>query len=379
MVKKLLKKWMKPRRVGNPIYFQPARTWEQRDPFGVVAVFVPWNYPLQLALSPLITAIAAGNCVVIKAAEAAPAASLLLAKLVDEAFDSDHVSVLLGEADVAQELLACDLDFVFYTGSTAVGKIVGSSAAGRLIPHVLELGGKCPVIVDAAVDVEVAARRVLMGKFFNGGQTCFAPDFVVVHESVKEAFVEECERVINEIPWAGEMATVVNERHHQRLLGLIDGEALIEANADARDGGMKPTLVADADWASKVMQEEIFGPILPVLSYSNDREMVGKLRVLGSPLSLYLFSKNLGWCEAMMESLPSGAVCINDTMKQGSHLGLEFGGVGESGYGRYRGKAGFDAFTYCRPVVRRFLNRKDIFEILPPYGERLEVLKRFMK
>ncbi|WP_026292758.1 aldehyde dehydrogenase family protein [Rubritalea marina] len=378
LVMKSLKKWMKPKRVSNPVYFFPTRTEERRDPFGVVGIFVPWNYPLQLALSPLVTAIAAGNCAVLKAAESAPATSALLAKIVAEALRAEHVTVMLGEVDAAQDLLASDLDFIFYTGSTQIGKSVGQSAASRLIPHVLELGGKCPVLVDKAVDVEGAARRVLVGKFFNGGQTCFAPDFVVVHESVKQRFVDACARLLDEIPWAAEMACVVNQRHFERLQGLLE-EPMIQAEGAARVGGMKPTILPESSWDSKVMQEEIFGPILPVLTYREDADLVAQLRTQGSPLALYLFSENDAWVEARIADLPSGGVCVNDTMKQGSHLGVAFGGVGESGYGRYRSRAGFEAFTYQRAVVKRGFKVRDMFELKPPYGDMIEKLKSLMK
>ncbi len=379
LIKKSLKKWLKPQRVSSPVYFQPCRTEIRREAFGVTLIIAPWNYPVQLALSPLIAAVAAGNTVVLKPSEMAMATEKLLVEIIESAFAKEHVAVVTGDASVAGELLERQFDFVFFTGSTGIGKIVAEKAAVNLTPTILELGGKCPCIVDASVDVEVAARRILAGKFFNGGQTCFAPDFVVVHESVKEALIAAFERVMASAPWNDEMAHIINDRHYDRLLKLLGGDEIKQGDDNRDELRLAPRILSQVSWDDEVMEEEIFGPILPVLEYSDPADLVQRLSVYGSPLALYLFSKDEGFQESMMESIRSGGVCINDTMKQGSQLHTPFGGVGDSGHGRYRGHAGVDALSYHRTVCKRASWAPEIFELMPPYGDKLNWLKRFLR
>lgn len=379
LIRKKLQKWLKTRRVGTPPYFQPCRSSVRRDPFGAVLVMAPWNYPIQLSLSPLIAAVAAGNTVVLKPSEVAPATEKLLCEMIDEAFDPGHVAVVTGDADVASALLEQSFDFIFFTGSTKIGRIVAEKAAKQLAPHILELGGKCPCVVDASAKLDVSARRILGGKFFNGGQTCFAPDFVAVHAGVKDRLEEEFKKLLDEVPWGEEMARVIHERHYDRLEKLIPEGAMKFGMDDREKLRLAPRLVTDVNWDDELMEEEIFGPILPVIAYQDEVELLRRIHEMGTPLSLYLFSENNDWVGKMTGSVRSGGICINDTMKQGSNLNLPFGGVGESGYGRYRGKAGVEAFSYERAEVSRPVWAPEWMELMPPYGDTINWLKRFLR
>ena len=380
LIRKGLKKWMKPKKVKCPIYFQPCKSSVVREPFGVILIIAPWNYPIQLAISPLIAAIAAGNTVVLKPSEVSTASERFLVEMVAECFDAEYVATVTGGVDVAQRLLETKFDFIFYTGSTEVGKIVAGQAAKNLTPVVLELGGKCPCIIDETVDLDMAAKRVLSGKFFNAGQTCFAPDFVVVHDSVKDAFVKACEDLLANTPWDQEMGSIINENHYQRLQKVVSGKQCIQQGDDRpAEQFMAPRLIPDVTWSDDLMQQEVFGPILPILTYQNGDELLSRLAKFESPLALYIFSQNEQWVSSVLDILPSGAVCINDTMKQGSSLELPFGGVGASGYGRYRGLVGLDSMSYERAIVKRYNFSFKPMDIIPPYGKAYTTLKKWMR
>lgn len=373
-----LKGWLRPRRLGAPFYFLPSRNRIRREPFGTVLVMAPWNYPVQLALGPLIAAVAAGNTVVLKPSEMAPASAAFLKELVAACFDPGHVAVVNGGVAVAEALLEQRFDFIFFTGSTGVGRVVAQKAAAHLTPCVLELGGKCPCVVDREVDVEITARRILAGKLFNAGQTCFAPDFVAVHREVREPLVDALVALLMELPWEEELATVVNDRHFERLLGLVAGREMRKGEDDRERLHLAPRILPDAGWGDAAMREEIFGPILPVVEFEDGKELFRRLREMPSPLALYVFSKDRDFIGVLMDEIRSGSVCINDVGKQATNLDLPFGGVGESGNGRYRGRAGVESFTYERSVTKRFFVR-DVFEALPPRGAKLDFLKNWMK
>ena len=379
LIRKSMVKWLKSRKAKSPVYFLPCSSQLRRDPYGRVLILAPWNYPLQLSLSPLIAAVAAGNTVVLKPSEMAPACEQLLVRILGEAFAPEHVAVVTGNADVASELMDQAFDFVFFTGSTHVGKKVAAMAAHSLTPNIMELGGKCPCVVDASVKVEVAAQRILTGKFFNGGQTCFAPDYVVVAPEVEGELLEAMQRILSQTPWDREMARVVNERHYARLAGLIPESAIKFGEDDELQLRLAPRLLPNVSWEDEVMQSEIFGPLLPILTYTDYEDLLSHLRSYGSPLALYIFSQDVDMQERLMRDIASGGVCINDTMKQGSNLDIPFGGVGDSGYGRYRGKAGVHAFSYERAVVKKPIWGPDWFELTPPYGDKLNWLKRFLR
>ncbi len=381
LVKASLKKWLKPRRVKNPIYFQPCKSMVALEPFGVILIISPWNYPIQLAISPMIAAIAAGNTVVLKPSELSSASEGFLKKLVEECFEPEQVAVVTGGVEVAEELLELRYDFIFYTGSTEVGRVVAGHAAKHLTPAVLELGGKCPCVVDRSANIDVAARRILSGKFFNAGQTCFAPDFVAVHRDVKDALVTACEAVLKDVPWDREMAQIINGHHYGRLQHLLSSAPSreIKQGADAATRHfMAPRLLPDTQWSDEVMKGEIFGPILPIVTFDDSEQLTEHLQSYESPLAYYIFAEDKQWVEKMSRSIASGGVCINDTMKQGSNLELPFGGVGDSGYGRYRGREGVLAMSYQRGIVQRSVRAPKFMDILPPYEKAYQWIKRMM-
>lgn len=381
LIRKSLKKWLKPQRVSSPFYLQPCRSEIRREPFGVALVIAPWNYPIQLSFSPLVAAVAAGNTVILKPSEISTASEELIAKIIKEVFSAEHVAVITGDAVVSKVLLDEPFDYIFFTGSTAIGKIVAEKAAKNLTPCVLELGGKCPAVVEKSADLEIAAQRILTGKFFNGGQTCFAPDFIAVHEPVYEELCAELQKVMSGFIWHEEMAHVINARNYERLRGLLDSKyTVIQQGEDhPAEQKMAPRILTDVNWTDEIMQKEVFGPILPIVKYQKDGELIEHLQSYGSPLALYIFSNDKGFTEKVLSRVRSGGVCINDTMKQGAHLKLPFGGVGESGYGRYRGKAGVEALSYERAVVKKPLWSPDWFDPRPPYGDKIKWMKRFMR
>ena len=381
LFRKNLSRWSRPQRVGNPFYFYPARSEIRREPYGVNLIVSPWNYPFQLSLSPLVAAVAAGNCVVLKPSEMAPATASLLAALIAEVFDPAHVIVVNGGPRIGKELLELPFDFWFYTGNERIGRLYAEAGARTLTPVALELGGKCPCVVDIGVDLDIAVERIISAKFFNAGQTCIAPDFVLVPKALKDTFISKARAVLiaaygNEN--RGDLAAIVNERHYRRLQSLITPGEIRVGEDNLATRRLAPRLLPDADWESLVMQEEIFGPILPVIAYASLDEALKALSALPSPLALYAFSRNRQTLEHIAGSVRSGSICFNDVLKQATNLNLPFGGVGNSGMGRYRGRAGFECFSYQRSVTRRYFCR-DFFRLMPPYGDRLEKLRRLLK
>ncbi len=375
-----LKRWAKPRRAGNPLYFLPARSEVRREPFGLVLTVSPWNYPLQLALSPLAGAVAAGNCVTLKPSELAPATSGFLANLVAEVFDPGHVTVFQGGPEVGAALMEQPFDFFFFTGGERTGRLYAAAAARHLAPATLELGGKCPCVVDAGVDLDLAVERIVAAKFFNAGQTCVAPDFALVPSGMHDDFVEraaaEIERRYGSSP-SPDLARIVNGRHYARLLALIPPDAIRVGEDDQASLHLAPRLIASASWDDAAMREEIFGPILPVVAYDDLDRALSRLAAMPDPLAIYAFSKRRSTLERIAAATRSGAVCFNDAMKTAGNPRLPLGGVGASGMGRYRGRSGYRTFTYERPVTRRWLHR-DPFLVKPPYGNRLEGLRRWL-
>jgi len=376
---KQLKNWVKPGKVGNPFYFLPAKSEIRREPFGVVLVMAPWNYPFQLAMSPAIAAIAAGNRVVIKPAEAAPATAAMLAAIIAKAAYPRDLKVVCGDSKVGASLLEQDFDLFFFTGGETVGMMVAEAAGRRMVPCVLELGGKCPAVIHESADLEIAVERIVLGKFFNAGQTCMAPDFVMVPEGKLDAFRARMREVLDATYGVegAEIARCVHEAQRARVLSLVP-----EGAEQVGEDGPHPLRLAPrwavVDWEHASMKEEVFGPFLPVVTYRSKEECLERLTKLSSPLALYLFSGDSAFSEEVMGQVRSGSVCLNDVMKQATNLELPFGGVGGSGYGRYRGKSGFDTFTYERPVTRRFFMR-DVFQLKPPYGDLLEKMRRWVR
>lgn len=373
--------WSRVKRVGNPFYFLPARSEVRRDPYGVALVAAPWNYPFQLSLSPLVAAVGAGNCVVLKPSELAPATAILIAEIVAEVFVPAHVTVVTGGPETGRELLGLPFDYWFYTGSERVGRLYAEAAAKTLTPVTLELGGKCPCIIDETVDIDLAVERILAAKFFNAGQTCIAPDFVLVPESMRETFVRKATERLRASYGCGnpeDLAAIVDDFHYQRLQKLITDDAVCIGSDAPAARHLAPRLLPAADWDTPAMKEEIFGPILPVIGYTTLDGALAKLAKLPAPLALYAFSRQEKTRERIAASLRSGSICFNDALKQATNLNLPFGGVGPSGMGRYRGRSGFEAFSYARAVTRRYF-LPDAFLAVPPYGDKLTKLRKFLR
>ena len=318
----------------------------------------PWNYPAQLLLTPLASAIAAGNCVVLKPSELAPRTAEAITALVRENFAEEFVSVASGGPEVAEALLRERWDKIFFTGSTRVGRVVMAAAAKHLTPVTLELGGKCPAIVCADAPVGLAARRIAWGKFMNAGQTCVAPDFVLVSRGRREAFVAALKKAIQEFygddpSRCEEYGRIVNARHFERLVSYLgDGKVVHGGERKAKDLYLAPTILAEVAPDSPVMQEEIFGPVLPVLEFDNLDQALAMLRERPIPLAFYVFTPDRATQARVVAETRSGGVCVNDVVSHMVGSGLPFGGLGESGMGAYHGRAGFDAFTHCRAVMR---------------------------
>ena len=378
LLKKFLKRWMRPRRVESPFYFFPSHNEVRWEPHGQVLIIAPWNYPLQLALAPLLGALAAGNTILLKPSEYTPACASFLEACLGEAFEKGWVTVMQGDAELTSNLLEHRFDFVFFTGSTSVGRIVAEKIARHLTPSVLELGGKCPCIVDETADLSIAAKRILIGKLFNAGQTCLAPDFVAVASEVRDEFVAELKSLLEELPWEEELALIVNETHYQRLQNMLSEGAYQKGEDQPAKLHLAPRILEHTHWEDKVMEEEVFGPILPVVEYRDKEELFARLERFSEPLALYCFSRENRFVDDLTARFPSGGVCVNDVIKQSTNLKMPFGGKGESGYGRYRGKRTVEIFSYERAYMRRFFVA-DLFESLPPRKKQMEFFRKWMK
>jgi acyl-CoA reductase-like NAD-dependent aldehyde dehydrogenase len=376
-----LSRWTRAHRRRTPPIAWPGTSFVYPEPYGVVLIISPWNYPFQLLFSPLVGAIAAGNCVCLKPSEFAPKTSALIAQMLSEVFPSEYVTVVEGGREVVQELLRERFDKVFFTGSAAVGRAVMEAAAKHLTPVTLELGGKCPCIVCSDVNVETTARRIMWGKCLNAGQTCVAPDFVLVDKRIRDPLLQALEQALAR--FFGESARsskdfgrIVNRKHFDRLLSYLpQGRIACGGEYDENDLFIAPTIMTDVDPASPVMQEEIFGPILPVLEFSDLGGVISMLRERPKPLALYLFTKSRGIQNQVIAQTSSGGVCINDTVTHIMGKDLPFGGVGASGMGKYRGRAGFDCFTHYKSVLRRSQLVDPTFRY-PPASVSLAALKR---
>ena len=366
---KHLGKWMKPRGARVPILAWPGKARILREPCGVVLILGPWNYPFQLVLSPLVGAIAGGNCAVLKPSELSPQTTSVISALIRETFSVEFVTVVEGEREAAESLLEEKFDHIFFTGSTPVGRRVMTAAAKHLTPVTLELGGKCPTIIcglDSAKSVEIAARRIAWGKFMNAGQTCVAPDHVWVERSIHDGFVEAVGRVSKAFfgPGCGHL---INRRHFDRVVAFLqDGTIASGGGYDAESLWLEPTVLTNVSPQSPVMQEEIFGPVLPVIAFDQLDEVLSEIRSRPSPLAVYVFSNDETVKRRVVDESRSGGVCVNDTVVHITGSELPFGGVGDSGMGRYHGKASFDCFTHERVVMRRSLAFDPDFRYPPP-------------
>lgn len=358
-MKKNLPKWAKPRKVRTPLVLFGARSYVYPEPYGVNLIIGPWNYPVQLILCPLIGAIAAGNCAVIKPSEYTPHTSKVLKQMIEGVFDLQYVTVVEGEAETAKALLQEPFDHIFFTGSVAVGKSVMESASKSLTPVTLELGGKSPVIVSQDCNLELTARRIVWGKFTNAGQTCVAPDYLYVPEEIKEDLLnqmkEEIIRFYGENPLVNpDYTRIVSEKHFNRLQSFLkSAHIVIGGKSDPDTLKIEPTILDQVSWDDPVMQEEIFGPILPVLTYVRLDDVIQQIRQKPKPLALYVFTEDKKVQEKVIASLPYGGGCVNDTLMHVGTPHLPFGGIGTSGIGRYHGKYSFDCFSHQKGLIKQ--------------------------
>jgi aldehyde dehydrogenase (NAD+) len=375
LLQKNLRKWTRPERVSTPIVALPGSSHRVAEPLGVVAIISPWNYPIQLLLSPAAGAIAAGNSVVLKPSEIAPHTSTVITELIQRYLDPDAVQVIEGGVAETTELLAQRFDHIFYTGNGRIGRVVMEAAAKHLTPVTLELGGKSPTIVDATANLRVAARRIAWGKFLNAGQTCIAPDYLLVDKKVASAFIGELRAAIKEFygddpKQSGDYARIVNGHHFNRLASMLEsGSVVIGGETDANTKYIAPTVLADVNVSAPVMQDEIFGPILPMVEIDNVAEAIAFINSKPHPLALYVFSEDDRAIDAVIERTTAGGVTVNGTILHISNPNLPFGGVGESGMGAYHGKSSIDIFQHRKPVLRKS-TKVDPSIAYPPYTEK---------
>ena len=380
---KHLDQWAKDTRHPTPLSQFPSRCWTHPEPYGVVLIMSPWNYPVQLCLIPLIGALSAGNCAVVKPSAYAPATSRAIAKLIGAALPPELAAVVEGGREENQALLEEQFDYIFFTGSPDVGRYVMEKAARHLTPVTLELGGKSPCIVTPSANLNLAARRIAFGKLVNAGQTCVAPDYVLVHESVKNRLVQlisrEVTRFLGDDPLNNpEYPKIVNEKHFTRLTRLLEGGNLL-LGGQFRDGRIAPTLVDGVDGSSPVMQEEIFGPILPLLTYRELEEVIAFVQGRPKPLALYLFTRSKQTENEILSRLSFGGGCVNDTLVHLASPHMPFGGVGGSGMGGYHGKASFDTFSHTKSILKKS-NWLDLPVRYHPYTPGKEkLLRMFLK
>lgn len=378
-----LKSWAKPESVKTPPAQFPSRSFVVPEPYGVALIMSPWNYPFQLTIEPLIGAIAAGNCCVLKPSAYAQSTSKLIAGIIEETFPPEYVTVVEGGREQNQKLLQQKFDYIFFTGSVTVGKYVMECASRNLTPVSLELGGKSPVIIDETANLPVAAKRLAFGKYLNAGQTCVAPDYLYIKDSICERFIEEYKKAVAGFFPNGDyshMPTIVNDKHYERIMGLIDpAKAVIGGRGDPSRRFIEPTLMKGVTWDDAVMKEEIFGPIMPVLTYSDLDEAIEEITARPKPLALYLFTTDKSVEKKVLTRVSYGGGCVNDTIVHlaTSHMG--FGGVGDSGMGAYHGKLSFDTFTHYKSVLKK-ANWLDLPMRYHPYtGKNMRIIKRFMK
>lgn len=379
-----LNSWTKPKRVKPSLLNFPSSDYIYSEPYGSVLIIAPWNYPFQLAVSPLIGAIAAGNTVILKPSELTPNTSQLLKNIINKVFKEEHVTVIQGGRDVATCLLQKKWDYIFFTGSVSVGKIVAKAAAKHLTPVTLELGGKTPCIIDHTVNLKLAAKRIVWGKYLNGGQTCIAPDHVIVHNSIKSTFYKaieaELQNAYSQNPkTSDDYPRIINEKNFNRLKSMLDKQTIIIGGETNKEQlYIAPTVIDEPALNSKLMEDEIFGPILPVLSYTSVEDIKNIIMTYAKPLSLYVFSKNKQFVNHILQTFSFGGGVVNDVVVHFANHKLPFGGVGNSGIGAYHGKLSFDTFSHKKSIVKRG-TWLDIPFRYAPYKGKLRLIKKVFK
>lgn len=381
---KHLKRNMRNKRVKTPLAQFLAKSYVKPSPYGQVLVLAPWNYPFLLAIEPLVGAVASGNVVVLKPSEFAPQTALIMQKIIANVFLPEHATTILGEADVATQLVSLKWDYIFFTGGTKIGQLVYEAASHNLTPVTLELGGKSPVIVDQTANLKLAARRIVFGKFLNCGQTCVAPDYLLVQESVANQLInllkDNIKLLYNEALTNKDYGNIINERQYKRLLGYLqDANIIFGGKVDASTRKIEPTLLFPVDSNSSVMKEEIFGPILPIITYQHEEEIYSIVAKSPTPLALYLFSTNKKMIREITTKISFGGGCINDTIIHLATSYMPFGGVGNSGIGSYHGNKSFATFTHFKSIVNKS-NLLDLPIRYTPYTKlKTKMIKMFLK
>lgn len=385
-IKRHLASWMKSHKVSSsiPLNF-PGKSYRLPEPYGLSLIIAPWNYPLSMALLPTIGSIAAGNCITIKPSEIAPATENLLDEIITNTFPKSTIQVIKGDVERTSKLLAHPFDHIFFTGSPAVGKIIMGHAAKHLTPITLELGGKSPCIIDSTINIESTAKKIIWAKMTNAGQTCIAPDFVVVHKSLQDSFLTACKAAITTFFGDNpknslDYARIINSHHFQRITTLYQNESVYSGGeTDPNEKYISPTLLHPVAWDAPIMQEEIFGPVLPVLTYSDLSQVISTLKQRPKPLACYLFSNDQETITQVTTQLSFGTACINDCLTQITNPNLPFGGVGNSGIGQYRGLASFETFSHFKNIFQR----PSWFNVplaYPPYSHtKLKWLRRLLR
>ena len=379
-----IEKLARPKRVKSSLLNFPSSDYIYKDPYGRVLIIAPWNYPFQLVINPLIAAVATGNCVVCKPSEITEYTSKVLSTIIAEVFNPKHVTVIEGDLEVNKLLLKEKWDYIFFTGSTAVGKIVMKAAAEQLCPITLELGGKSPVIVNKDAKLQLAAKRIVWGKLFNAGQTCIAPDYILVHESAKneliESLINEFKNALGPDPESSkDFARIINKKHFDRIVALIDiNKVIYGGKVNAKELFIEPTIINDVDWDSTIMKEEIFGPLLPIMTFTNLNETFKTLNSKDKPLAAYYFGEDKKDQELFLNNLYFGGGCINDTLIHIASKGLPFGGVGSSGFGAYKRAKSFECFSHQKGIVKR-ATWLDIPFRYAPYNSKLILIKKLFK
>lgn len=380
---KNLSRWAKPKRAFPFIVNIPSSDYIYKEPYGKVLIISPWNYPFQLALCPLIAAVAAGNQILLKPSELTPNTAAIIQKIISKVFSINHVEVIQGDASVATQLLEQRWDYIFFTGSVAVGKIVAKAAAQHLTPVTLELGGKNPCIVDETANLQIAAKRIVWGKFINAGQTCIAPDYILVHQKSKESFIQFLKQEITHAygdnpEISPDYARIINAKNWTRLVEMMESDKVIFGGKyNSETNYLAPTLIEENNLDSLIMQDEIFGPLLPIVTYNNESEIDTIIAKYEKPLALYVFSERNTFCDEMISKHSFGGGCINDTMVHFSNNKLPFGGVGHSGIGAYHGQLSFDIFSHHKAVVKK-ATWIDLPLRYAPYKGKLTIVKKIL-
>lgn len=388
-----LKRWVKDTKVDTSVAYLGTAASVKYEPKGVCLIISPWNFPFLLTVGPLISALTAGNTVIIKPSEMTPHTSEIIDKMIGDLYKEDHVAVFKGDAAMSQMLLKLPFDHIFFTGSPQVGKVIMRAAAEHLTSVTLELGGKSPTVVDETANIRDAAQKIAWGKFINNGQTCVAPDYILVHESIQDQFLSELRQYVSRLFDAGnqgfkqseDYARVVNQKHLIRLLELVDdavslgAKLAIPKEVDEEDCYLSPVILTQVSFSARVMQEEVFGPVLPVLTFSSLDEVITQVNEQPKPLAFYYFGRSRKTCKKLLSQTSSGTFCINDCVLQFGHPHLPFGGVNNSGIGKSHGKYGFLAFSNEKAVLRQRVGLTTTKLVYPPYGKRTQLIGTLLK